>query len=388
MKTDSLTIAYDGKRAACNLTGLGNYSRYTVQAMALHYPSCRYLLYTPAVKCGGRLEELLAGGNVELRLPQSAMAKRFGSLWRTFGIPLALGADDVAVYHGLSNELPLNIVKSGVASVVTIHDLIYRRVLADYKAIDRRLYDYKYRRSAENATRVIAISECTRRDLINDYNIDPAKIDVIYQGCDPVFFNKATQAQCAGLRQRLGLPERYIACVGTVQSRKNQLLAVKALRGLPDDVVLAIAGGRDKNYGAEIDRYIAAKRLGDRVKWLGPVSWPDLPLLYAGAVFSSYTSRYEGFGIPLVESIASGTPVVAATGSCLEEAGGPGALYVAPDDVDAYVDAALRLLDNPWLRDKMAGLGARHIRKFNTGDFAKKTMACYKKAIIDSLDLL
>ncbi|MDE6130651.1 MAG: glycosyltransferase family 1 protein, partial [Muribaculaceae bacterium] len=100
MKTDSLTIAYDGKRAACNLTGLGNYSRYTVQAMALHYPSCRYLLYTPAVKCGGRLEELLAGGNVELRLPQSAVEKRLGSLWRTFGIPRALGADDVAVYHG------------------------------------------------------------------------------------------------------------------------------------------------------------------------------------------------------------------------------------------------------------------------------------------------
>lgn len=388
MEANNLCIGYDGKRAACNLTGLGNYSRYTVQAMALHFPSNKYLLYTPKVKCADRLEGLLAGGNVELRQPESALGRRFGSLWRTFGIPGCLGADNVAVYHGLSNELPLNIHSAGIASVVTIHDLIYRRVLADYAAIDRRIYDYKYRRSAENATRVIAISECTKRDLVNDYNIDPAKIDVIYQGCDPAFFNKVTQSQCDELRSRMGLPERYIVSVGTVQSRKNQLLAVKALRGLPSDVVLAIAGGRDKAYGAEIDRYIAANHLADRVKWLGPVSWPDLPVLYAAATLSSYTSRYEGFGIPLVESIATGTPLIAATGSCLEEAGGPGALYVDPDDVDAYIDAAMRLLDNPWLCRKMAEQGARYIRKFNTGDFARKTMACYKKAIIDSLDLL
>lgn len=388
MEENNLCIGFDGKRAACNLTGLGNYSRYTVQAMAVHYPSHKYLLYTPAVKCEDRLRPLLATGNVELRLPKSGFGKHFGSLWRTYGIQGELGADNVAVYHGLSNELPLNIDRAGVASVVTIHDLIYRRVPADYKAIDRSLYDFKYRRSAQNATRVIAISECTRRDLISDYNIDPSKIDVIYQGCDPAFFSRVTDEQCRSLRARLGLPERYIACVGTVQSRKNQLLAVKALRGLPGDVVLAIAGGRDKAYGAEIDRYIASNGLSDRVKWLGPVSWPDLPVLYAAAVFSSYTSRYEGFGIPLVESLAAGTPLIAATGSCLEEAAGPGAVYVGPDDVDAYVEAARRLLDDSWLCRKMAEQGARYIRKFNTADFARKTMACYKKAIIDTLELL
>ena len=153
MEQNKLCIGYDGKRAACNLTGLGNYSRYTVQAMAVHFPSDKYLLYTPEVKCSDRLSELLAMGNVELRQPQSALGRHFGSLWRTFGIPAALSADNVAVYHGLSNELPLNIKSAGIASVVTIHDLIYRRVKADYAAVDRRLYDFKYRRSAENATR-------------------------------------------------------------------------------------------------------------------------------------------------------------------------------------------------------------------------------------------
>ena len=90
MEQNKLCIGYDGKRAACNLTGLGNYSRYTVQAMAVHFPSDKYLLYTPEVKCSDRLSELLAMGNVELRQPQSALGRHFGSLWRTFGIPAAL----------------------------------------------------------------------------------------------------------------------------------------------------------------------------------------------------------------------------------------------------------------------------------------------------------
>lgn len=378
----NLTIGYDAKRAACNLTGLGNYSRYVVTTMAVNYPANRYLLYTPKVKCPGRLEPLLAGGNVELRSPESAFGRMFGAAWRSLEITRRLISDNVDVYHGLSNELPLNIQRGPVASVVTMHDVIWRRVPGDYKAVDRQLYDWKYGRSARTADRVIAISECTRRDLIDDFGIDPAKIDVIYQGCDPLFYQPVSPEARREIVTRYGLPERFIVSVGTVQSRKNQLLAVKALRGLPADVQLVIVGGRDSRYGAEIDRYISSNRLGDRVKWLGQLSFAELPALYAAAVCSSYTSRYEGFGIPLIESIATGTPVIACTGSCLEEAGGPGALYVAPDDVDAYVDAATRLIDNRWLRDKMAGEGARYIRKFNPADFARLTLASYTKAIM------
>lgn len=379
----TLTIGYDGKRAACNSVGLGNYSRYVVEAMACAYPSNRYLLYTPKVRCPQRLEPLLAMGNVELCTPGTALGRVMAPVWRSLELTRRMLTDGIDLYHGLSNELPLNIYRSDIPSVVTIHDLIYRRVPADYAAIDRRLYDLKYRHSARVATRVICISECTKRDLINDYGISPDKIDVIYQGCDAAFHRPVDKQRRLQVRERYGLPERYIISVGTVQSRKNQLLAVKALRGLPTDVVLAIAGRRDKHYGAEIDRYIASHHLGERVKWLGSVEWADLPALYAGSAMSSYTSRYEGFGIPVIEAIAAGAPVIASTGSCLEEAGGPGAVYVAPDDVDAYIDQANRLLDQRWTVERMIADGRRYIRRFNTADFARATMACYTKAIAE-----
>ena len=149
--------------------------------MSAAYPSTRFRLYSPAERDNDRLQPLLERDNVELAVPR--LRPDCGltrALWRTIDIPLDLRRDDVTLYHGLSNELPLTI--GGVCpAVVTIHDLIWRRVPGDYSAIDRRLYDFKYGRSARLATRVIAISECTRRDLTADFGIDPAKIDVIYQ---------------------------------------------------------------------------------------------------------------------------------------------------------------------------------------------------------------
>ncbi|MDE6573727.1 MAG: glycosyltransferase, partial [Muribaculaceae bacterium] len=115
------------------------------------------------------------------------------------------------------------------------------------------------------------------------------------------------------------------------------------------------------------------------------VPFADLPAIYANARLSTYTSRYEGFGLPVVESLSMGTPVIAATGSCLEEAGGEGAVYVNPDDVAAYAEAALHLLDDRIFYDKTVRLGLKHIRRFSAENFAKSTMACYKKAILSEL---
>lgn len=383
--TKDLLIGLDGKRAVCNNTGLGNYSRYALNIMSMAFPSTRFRLYSPVAADNERLSPLLARGNVELAVP----SLRFGgalarALWRTFDLPVTLKNDGVALYHGLSNELPLTI--SGVVpSVVTIHDLIWRRLPADYKAIDRKLYDWKYGRSARIANRVIAISECTRRDLVNDYGIDPAKIDVIYQGIDPIFTLDIDTARRQAIRAKYNLPEKYIVSVGTIQLRKNQMMAVEALAKLPAEVQLIFIGGTSGDYAAQVRRRVSALGLTDRVRFLDKVPFADLPALYADAVFSSYTSRYEGFGLPVVESLTVGTPVIAATGSCLEEAGGRGAVYVNPDDVDAYVEAAARLIDDRVYNDKLAGLGRRYVRRFSADAFAKATMATYNKAIIDFL---
>ncbi len=378
----ALIIGIDGKRAVLNNTGLGNYSRYYLNIMSMAYPSTSFRLYTPRRRENDRLTPLLDRPNIKVYDPGIRFAP-MRAWWRTVDMPIQLARDGISLYHGLSNELPLTI-KGVCPSVVTVHDVIYRRCPADYSAIDRQLYDFKYGRSARIATRVVAISECTKRDIINDYDIDPDKIDVIYQGVDPIFSLDIDTAKKADVRKRYGLPERFILAVGTVQPRKNQLLAVRALEHLPKAVKLVIVGNMAGKYGDMVRREIERRGLSDRV--LHPkVEFTDLPAVYACADLSSYTSRYEGFGLPVVESITAGTPVIACSGSCLEEAGGDGALYVNPDDVEAYVEAARHLLDDRIFYDKTVRQGQRHVRRFSADAFAKSTMATYRKAIISMI---
>ncbi len=379
------TVGLDGKRAVLNNTGLGNYSRYAINIMSAAFPSTRFRLYSPKDADNDRLRPLLARDNVELFVPtlrpDIAPVRAF---WRTIDMPVQLRRGGIALYHGLSNELPLTI--GGVCpSVVTIHDVIYRRVPRDYSAIDRRLYDFKYGRSARIATRVVAISECTKRDLMADYDIPEEKIDVIYQGVDPIFSLDINTETRARVRAQYKLPDRYIITVGTVQSRKNQLLAVRALAGLPQAVSLVIVGRFDGDYAAEVKDEIRRLGLTDRVIHLSGVPFADIPALYACAALSTYTSRYEGFGLPVVESLTVGTPVIACKGSCLEEAGGPGALYFEPDDVEGVTDAARHLLDDVVFHDATARRGRAYVRRFSAETFAKATMATYKKAIISQL---
>ncbi len=376
---EKLQIAFDGKRAVRNSTGLGNYSRYAIEALSAAYPDHDYAVMSPGGDAS-RLASILERPDVCLVEPTKAIDRRFGALWRTFDITGQLADMGVDIYHGLSNELPLNIRRiPSLASVVTIHDLIWRRCPKDYKALDRAIYDYKYRHSAQNATRIIAISRCTRDDLVNDYGIDPAKIDIIYQGVDASFVPAGEYARI-DIRRRYNLPERYIIGVGTIQPRKNQLLTLQALAALDSDIHLILIGRRTP-YARDIDRYAATHGLQGRLHILEGVPFADLPALYGAATCAAYPSRYEGFGLPIVEALSCGTPVVAATGSCLEEAGGPGAVYIDPDDAEAMADALARICGDSRLRQSLADSGLRYVRRFSAENFARQTMETYLKAL-------
>lgn len=379
---NGLRVALDAKRALNNTTGLGNYSRCLLEALAsaAGTDGGQVLLMSAANPDTHRIEALLRNPAVKLCVGQGFAARRLKSLWRSRGMVGDLRRLRPDVYHGLSNELPLNIARAGVPSVVTIHDVIWRRFPTDYSAIDRRLYDLKYGSSARNATRVIAISECTARDLVSDFGIPRDKIDVVYQDCHPQF-RPANAEDIARVRRDLGLGDApYAVTVGTVQGRKNQLLAVKGLLDARRELKLVIVGRRT-DYARQIDEFITAHpELAERVIWPKDVPFAELPALYSGAVFSSYTSRYEGFGLPVVESLRCATPVIAATGSCLEEAGGPGAFYVDPDDADAWANAANRFLDDSDLRSRMAAQGMEYSRRFGAS-FLSGTIESYRKAI-------
>ena len=373
-------IAFDGKRALFNFTGLGNYSRYAITSLATAHPEEHFSVY--AHKPVPAPLPFERPGNVDIVTPSTLYGRKLGSLWRHWGgLASQLRADGVSIYHGLSNELPLDIRHAHLPSVVTIHDLIFRRIPENYKRVDRELYDFKFRHAARSATRIIAISKRTRDDIIDLYDIPSSRIDVVYQGCNPLFSLPVGVDELRRVRTTYSLPDTFISMVGTVEQRKNQLLVVEALRALPAEVSLVIVGRGRNNYGRLLSDTVKRLGLSSRVKWLTGVPTTDLPAIYSLSAFAAYPSRYEGFGLPVIEALSCSVPVIAATGSCLEEAGGPGALYVSPDSPEEFAAAATRLLSDTALRETMSKAGRQYIKRFCPENFVRLTMQTYRDAI-------
>ncbi|MDE7159609.1 MAG: glycosyltransferase family 4 protein [Muribaculaceae bacterium] len=376
-----MKIGFDGKRAVANMTGLGNYSRLALESLADALRHDKLMVYTPAMRDNPRLERLLHTYNVEFRLPSGKGLLRKGSLWRTWGISRDLKADGIGLFHGLSNELPLSIRHTGIPSVVTIHDVIYRRLPYCYKPVDRLLYDFKYGHSCRNADRIIAISERTKHDIMEFYGIPEDKIDVAYQGCDPQFRIQLPDHAIEAVRKKYLLPDRYLLQVGTIERRKNLELSVRALPGLPEDITL-VAVGRDNNYLDHVRGIAEALGVETRLRVLEGVPFKDLPALNQGAEAVLYPSRYEGFGIPVLEGMESMRPVVAATGSCLEEAGGKAAYYVDPDDPGEMTDILRSIISgtDSGLAERILE-GKIQASRFSNDNMARDILRTYRRVL-------
>lgn len=375
-----MKIGYDGKRAVKNNTGLGNYSRLAIESVGKTFPNDTLIVYTPELRDNTRLSPIRNLRNVEWRLPQQTEIHFGKSLWRSLSLGRSLKADNIDIYHGLSNELPLDIKRSDIPSVLTLHDVIYRRLPYCYKAIDRWIYDYKYGHSCRLADKIIAISECTRRDVIEFYGVPEDRVEVIYQGCDEIFKKTVTHEEVTEIRKRYKLPERYILQVGSIERRKNAELTVKGLRGIDKDVRLVLAGRRTP-YVKKILKTAIDNGVDDRVLIVDNVGFNDLPAVYKGAECAVYPSRYEGFGLPVLEAVTCGVPVIAATGSCLEEAGGKSCIYVDPDDSTAMSDALRAVTRREIDIDKNITEGLKHAAQFSNVNIATRLHDIYKKLL-------
>ena len=338
-----MVVGIDAKRIVRNGTGLGSYGRTLVNDLLRRGDSTLELrLYAPDAG-----KEELRGQIIEdarFCYPAAKPLRILGAIrkawWRTKGIVKDLKRDGVSVYHGLSGELPIGLRKAGIHGVVTIHDLIFLRHPEYYNWIDTKIYEWKFRQTLREAEHIIAISERTKQDIIELGGAEYAnRISVIYQSFSPRFASVVTAEKKAEVRARYELPARYVLNVGTIERRKNLLLAAEALDLLPKDIHL-VAVGRQTPYVQELPK-------SERIHLLSGVPDEDLAAIYAlGEVFV-YPSRYEGFGIPIIEAIAAGLPVVACTGSCLEEAGGPDCRYVGPDDVAGMAETLKMSLRSP-----------------------------------------
>ncbi|OWK69112.1 glycosyltransferase family 1 protein [Pedobacter sp. AJM] len=366
-----MKIGFDGKRAATNLTGLGNYSRSLIESLARQYPEHQYLVYSPKVKSAGQIDTFFEKENISLKLPQDG-----GFLWRSLNIVKDLARDQVQLFHGLSHEIPFAIQHTRIKSVVTIHDLIFLRFPQYYQFIDRKLYKWKSKSACKRADQIIAISEKTKADIIEFYSINPDKIEVIYQSCDDIFKNPFDDSTLKRISLKYKLPEKFILNVGTIEERKNLNLIVQALKNVDEDYKLVVIG-KKTGYFKTVKKEIEKLGLNKRVIFLQNIPFADLPGIYQLADLFVYPSFYEGFGIPIIEALYSGVPVIAATGSCLEEAGGPDSIYVDPTNVNDLSTAINHVLGNPALQKEMKEKGLEFVQKFNSPNVTQQLMDCY-----------
>ncbi|HMI03602.1 MAG TPA: glycosyltransferase family 1 protein [Pedobacter sp.] len=366
-----MKIGFDGKRAANNLTGLGNYSRSLIAGMAQFFPQNQYFVYTPKIKDKPQISSFLSREHIIAKLPDSG-----GLLWRTFGIKKQLLTDNIDLFHGLSHEIPVNLKTANIPAVVTIHDLIFLKFPRYYGAIDRFIYKLKCRHACQHADKIIAISECTKRDVMEFFKTDPQKIEVVYQGCDDSFKTPASAEKKTALRLKFQLPDKYILNVGTIETRKNLLTLIRALKHVNESYKLVVIGKRTA-YADLVQQEIDRLDLNSRVIFLQNVPFDELPVIYQMAGVFVYPSVYEGFGIPVIEALCSGVPVVAASGSCLEEAGGPGSIYAAPSDHLGFAKAINDVLGSPELIAQMKTSGMSYVQRFDHELLSRKMMNIY-----------
>lgn len=328
------------------------------------------------------------------RLPGVTMdvrASRFSTerpvkriLWEQLAAPLVLARLRPSLVHGMAFTSPL---LWGGRTIVTIFDMSFVRY-PERLTRGRRLYLTLFTRlSARRAARVIAISESGRGEIRAVLGIDPRRIDVAVPGVTPEF-RPFPSGEVEAFRARHGLPERFILHLGTIEPRKNLETLVRAYAGLPQrgQVKLALVGG--KGWQTEpFFRLIDALGLTGEIILPGYSSPEDLPLWYASAELFAYPSLYEGFGLPVLEAMACGTPVIASNATSLPEIVGPDGVLVDPLGVDAWRDAMSALLDDSERRADLSGRGQARASQFSWERTAQQTVRAYRAALGSEVNL-
>ena len=374
-----MRIGFDAKRAYFNNTGLGNYSRDTIRLLSYTYPNNEYFLYTPEKVNNKRLSFLNKNQNITTVTPNYLIDKIFKSYWRSYKLTKSLEKDKLTIFHGLSNEIPLGIENTNIKSIVTIHDLIFIRYPKLFNLIDRKIYYKKFKSSCERADLIIPISHQTKQDIIKFFSIDERKIKVIYQGCNQLFQKILYKNDLEIVLKKYKLPKKFLLYVGTIEERKNLLNLLKAVNEIKS-INLVIIGNGNK-YKEKCLNYIKKNKLSSKIFFLKNIPIVDMPAIYQAAEIMIYPSIFEGFGIPIIESLFSKTPVITSKGGCFEEAGGANTKYVNPLSVDEIKNAIYEILHNINLKKEMISNGYQHVQKFTDDRISKNLMKVYKSIL-------
>lgn len=364
-------IGIDASRAAGRIrTGTENYSAEIIRALVSEPADFDWRLYFNGNAADLALPETR---NVEIRDIPSRRLWTHGRLSREMFqhrmTGLFVPAHVIPLWHP--------------PSVVTIHDLGYLQWPEAHPAKQVRMLDVTTRWSAKVARHIIVPSQQTANDLVEHYKVPESKITVVHHGIDPRMSDVPDETD-ATLRERYNLPNRFVLAVGTMQPRKNLGILAQAMAQVVKrlDLSLVIAGRKGWMF-EQVERDLHAANLDDRLRLLDYIPSEDLPALYRAAEIFAQPSRFEGFGMPILEAMASGTPVVAARGSSLDEIGGDAAIRFDHDDAAGLASAITNLLESDDARANAIAVGRSWSRGFTWEQAARKTRIVLEENLLN-----
>ena len=370
-----MRIGFEARWITFELDGFGNYARNLIREIISLGNSHEYLIYVNKdIEC----PEIFNRSNVK-----KIVINQFPELYKHVGMPFDIARHKAPdIFHFLYNAPSLIFPWP---AVLTIHDMSYNHIpnmisLKNFLSITVQL-----KLTAKRCKRIITVSENSKKDIIRYLKIPSDKIDVIHEGVDPKFQRVEDPQERNTVQAHYNLPNRFILYVGTYLPHKNLELLLEAYcrvklnQGIAQDLVIAGRQGRNFN---TIEDKIRKLGLKQSIKCIGYVDENNLACLYSMADVFVYPSLYEGFGLPLLEAMACGAPVISSNSSCLPEIGGDGCRYFEAADIDACAKAIFDVISDPNEKAAMIEKGKNNLQRFSWQRAARETLASYEKAAL------
>ncbi len=370
-----MRIAIDAHSVGNKLGGNESYAKNLIEALAEIDGVNQYTIFVTRREAHERFSDRWPNFQVRTTLPHTPFVR----------IPLTLSAElrrnRVDVLHVQFTAPPF----SPCPVVVSIHDLSFEHLPQTFKRRSRMQLRLTVRRSARNAAQVIALSEYARADLINTYNLHPEKVNVVPLAAPDAFAPVRDDNELQRVRQIYGIDRSYILSVGSIQPRKNLRRLIEAYSLLQQQQTecklpqLVLVGKNAWLYD-ETHQLLKDRDVGGSIVLTGYVPESDLPALYSGALCFIYPSYFEGFGLPPLEAMKCGAPVIVGNKTSLPEVVGDAALMIDPFDVNAIAAAIQKVISDSDFRSELRGKGMQRAKQFDWKETARRTLAVYEKA--------
>jgi glycosyltransferase involved in cell wall biosynthesis len=348
--------------------GVGHYLLNILKRLARFAQHDEFFLYSPKPIA----YDFVDWHNKHLRWGRTILP---GAFWLQTQAKRLIKKDAIQTFFAPAHILPLQL-PTGMRKVLAVHDLVsilYPQTMANYNRFVHHLF---FKESVKQSDQLITMSEYTKQSLIDNFHICREKITVIYEGVS-IIFQPLPKEKVQEVLQRYQITKPYFLAVGTLEPRKNYPILLQAFKHFSQDYDLVIIG-KEGWKAQRIFKMIQDLQLTNKVKILGYVGINELPNFYSGAELFIFPSLYEGFGLPLVEAMACGVPVVCSDASCLPEIGGDAAVYFPAQSVDLLVAKTDLVLSSPQLRQSLREKGIKQAVKFNWDNTAQQTLAVLK----------